>query len=78
VAWAEDRSVVEIGTITLRTLASGPKVTEQPLFFTPLNLVSGIASSDDPLLAARTRAYRISFERRSKSVAARSQDGNDK
>ncbi|MCJ2033579.1 catalase family peroxidase [Methylobacterium sp. J-068] len=75
VAWAENRAIVEVGTITLRTLTSGPEATDQPLFFTPLNLVSGITSSDDPLLAARTRAYRISFERRSKSVAARNQEG---
>lgn len=75
-AWAEDRPVVELGTITLRALTSGPAAGEEPLFFTPLNLVSGIAASDDPLLVARTRAYRILFERRSKSVAARNQDGS--
>ena len=68
-AWAEDRPVLEIGTLMLRTLA--PEGSGQPLFFTPLNLVSGIASSEDPLLVARTRAYRISLDRRSKSAVAR-------
>jgi catalase len=68
-AWAEDRPVLEIGTLTLRALA--PQGSQQPLFFTPLNLVSGIASSEDPLLVARTRAYRISLDRRSKSAVAR-------
>ncbi|MCC0808101.1 catalase family peroxidase [Methylobacterium sp. W2] len=67
--WAEDRPVLEIGTLTLRTLA--PPGSQQPQFFTPLNLVSGIASSGDPLLVARTRAYRISLERRSNSAVAR-------
>lgn len=67
-AWAEDRPVLEIGTLTLHALAS--QVPQQPLFFTPLNLVSGIASSEDPLLAARTQAYRISLKRRAKSAVA--------
>lgn len=68
-AWAEDRPVLEIGTITLRSLA--PEASQRSLFFTPLNLVGGIASSGDPLLAARTQAYRISLDRRSKSTLAR-------
>lgn len=67
-AWAEDRPVLEIGTLTLRALA--PEDSHQPLFFTPLNLVSGIASSEDPLLVARTRAYRISLDRRTKPSVA--------
>lgn len=68
-AWAEDRPVLEIGSLTLHTIA--PQSSQQPLFFTPLNLVSGIASSDDPLLVARTRAYRLSLDRRSKAAVAR-------
>ena len=67
-AWPDDRPVIEIGVLTLR--AHLPAEARNDLLFTPLNLSSGIASSGDPLLSARTRAYRISHERRQQPAAA--------
>ncbi|MFY9292150.1 MAG: catalase family peroxidase [Methylorubrum rhodinum] len=66
--WPDDRPVIEMGVLTLR--ARLPEERHAQLLFTPLNLPKGIASSGDPLLAARTRAYRISHERREQSAVA--------
>ena len=60
VPWPADRPAVELGTLSLRAMVPEPP----DLTFVPTNLVGGVAPSDDPLLLARTRAYRISAERR--------------
>jgi catalase len=62
--WPEDRPLVELGRIALREPAPEGAAAQERLLFTPLNLVDGIEPSDDPMLLARTRAYRISAERR--------------
>ena len=62
--WPADRPTVELGTITLRTLAPEQVQIQQMLRFQPTNLVGGIAPSEDPMLLARTQAYRVSAERR--------------
>jgi catalase len=69
-AWPNDRPFVDAGTIRLRALVPQQAAQQRRLLFTPLNLVGGIASSGDPLLSARTRAYRISLERRARAAAA--------
>jgi catalase len=64
--WPDDRSVVDLGTLTLRHL-SMPSDSAQPnLRFVPTSLVAGIEPSDDPMLLSRTLAYDISAERRSR------------
>ncbi|UIJ70527.1 catalase family peroxidase [Aurantimonas sp. HBX-1] len=62
-SWPEGREVRELGTLVLRTAAHPER--GQGLLFTPLNLVDGILPSDDPMLVSRTRAYRMSHDRRS-------------
>ena len=64
VAWPDDRPTVNAGTLTLTSFVPDGDAMQRSLFFTPLNLVAGIAPSADPLLIARTRAYRISYKRR--------------
>ncbi len=63
VAWPDDRRMVELGTLTLTGIADD-QAAQGSLLFTPLNLVDGISPSRDPLLIARNRAYRISYDRR--------------
>lgn len=70
VAWPDSREKVELGTIVLTRLAEAGAARQRTLLFTPLNLVGGIAPSNDPLLAARNRAYRISFDHRSRDAVA--------
>ena len=67
--WPEDRRQVELGTLTIRRIADDNEATERRLLFTPLNLLDGIGTSDDPMLPARTRAYAKSFSMRAPKEA---------
>lgn len=69
VPWGDDREVVDLGTLTLDTVAADSEALERQLSFVPLNLVDGIESSGDPLLVARTRAYFEARLRRRGSAA---------
>ncbi len=64
VPWPSDRPVVELGTLSLRAVVPDDDARQQELSFVPTNLVGGIAASADPMLTARTQAYRISAKRR--------------
>lgn len=70
VAWPDERPTIEIGRLVLHRLAEAGASRQRALLFTPLNLVGGIAPSGDPLLVARNRAYRISFDRRARDSFA--------
>lgn len=63
VPWPEERKLVELGVVTLRAPVADQQA-QQELRFVPTNLVGGIAPSADPMLAARTKAYRVSADRR--------------
>ena len=64
VAWPNDRPVETLGTLTLTEIVDDASPEAKTLFFSPMNLVPGIDPSADPLLAARTRTYTISYRRR--------------
>jgi len=63
--WPNNRKMVDLGTLTLRAEVPNSKDEEKTVMFSPTNLIDGIDSSDDPILAARPIAYAISFGRRS-------------
>jgi catalase len=63
-AWPEDRRTVEVGTMIVQKIepeADGPC---RDINFDPTLLPSGIQVSDDPFPAARSSAYRVSYDRR--------------
>ena len=62
--WLQDRSKTALGILRVSALADENDDAIRTLFFTPMNLVPGISTSGDPLLAARTRAYAESYRRR--------------
>jgi catalase len=62
-AWPVTRPRVVMGHLLLRALA--PDTVAEHLSFNPTRLVSGIAPSDDPILAVRDPVYQRSFARRS-------------
>ena len=64
VIWPADRPVVELGTIKVVALTAMDDKRRTDLTFIPANLVSGISVTHDPMLVARTDAYRISARRR--------------
>jgi catalase len=63
-AWSSPQTTIELGKLSINSIAEVSMVTEQGLLFDPTRLVDGIVLSDDPLLVARSRTYAISSARR--------------
>ena len=64
VNWPANREVVNLGTLTLKTMNADGVKFEKGTMYNPLTLVDGIEPSDDPILLARPSAYAVSFGRR--------------
>jgi catalase len=63
-AWPADRRTVDAGTLTVQQIepeADGPC---RDINFDPAVLPAGITTSDDPFPAARSAAYRVSYDSR--------------
>lgn len=60
--WPDDRERVEVGRLELTALV--PADAEDAVIFDPVNVPPGVECSDDPLLGARSRAYGVSYARR--------------
>jgi catalase len=64
VVWPDTRRKVELGTITITSLAADNASAEKALAFDPARLADGIELSDDPLPALRSRVYAIGAAQR--------------
>ena len=64
VVWPETRKLVELGTLTLKSVDPKGSEFERTVMFNPLVLVDGIEPSADPILLARPAAYAVSYGRR--------------
>jgi len=64
VPWPESRTEVPFGTITLTARVSDQEPERRKIIFDPDPRVDGIASSGDPLTAARSDVYLMSGRRR--------------
>lgn len=62
--WPEDRPQIELGILSLTTMAADSAAAQKTLAFNPLLLVDGIAPSADPILLSRPIAYSFSVKRR--------------
>jgi catalase len=62
-AWPEEREVVSLGRMTMTEFAGHEC---DGMIFDPGRLTEGIERSDDPILHARSGAYSVSFERRTR------------
>ena len=62
--WPADREQMDVGTLVLERAMLEDDGPCRDVTFDPLILPSGVAASDDPLLAARSAAYSASFVRR--------------
>ena len=60
-SWPEERSEVELGTPSITSRVTDSAVTERQMIFDPPRLVGGIELSGDPLPAARSAVYAISY-----------------
>jgi catalase len=67
-AWPEDRQKLVVGTLTLDHAEPQATGACRDLNFDPLVLPTGIEGSDDPILAARSAVYSVSFNRREHEI----------
>jgi catalase len=65
VEWEGDHEVVELGELEVIRVVEDAETPGNPIVFDPMRLTDGIMPSDDPILAARPKAYSVSIERRS-------------
>jgi catalase len=64
--WPAERSLVELGRLDITAISPTGAADERRIIFDPTNLTDGIDLSDDPILLARSAAYSISYDHRSK------------
>ena len=64
--WPDDRKTVDIGTLSITSVAADSDAAQKTLVFFPTNLTDGIELSDDPLPALRTSVYALSYAQRLK------------
>ena len=63
-AWPEDRRSVDVGSLVVQQIEAEADGPCRDINFDPTVLPSGIRTSDDPFPAARSAAYRVSYDRR--------------
>ncbi|HEY1780993.1 MAG TPA: catalase family peroxidase [Roseiarcus sp.] len=63
-AWAEGRRSVEVGALVVHAIEAEADGPCRDINFDPTVLPNGIRVSDDPFPAARSSAYRVSYDRR--------------
>ena len=64
--WPADRPLVELGRLEVTRISPTSAADERRLVFDPTNVTDGIGLSADPILLARSAAYSISYDQRSK------------
>jgi catalase len=62
--WPEDRRTIDVGTLTAQKIEPEPDGPCREINYDPSVLPAGITTSDDGFPAARSAAYRVSFDRR--------------
>jgi catalase len=63
-AWPADRRTVNVGTLAVQQIEREVDGPCRDINFDPSVLPGGITTSDDPFPAARSAAYRVSYDRR--------------
>ena len=64
VQWPADRQTVAVGELTIERTSPEANGPCRDVTFDPTIVPAGVGLSDDPLLAARSAAYAVSFRRR--------------
>jgi catalase len=65
--WPADRPLVELGRLEVTQISPTSAADERRLVFDPTNITDGIELSNDPILLARSAAYSVSYNQRSKA-----------
>ena len=66
--WPADRLLVELGRLEVTGISPTSAADERRLVFDPTNLADGITLSADPILLARSAAYSLSYDYRSRGA----------
>lgn len=64
IVWPDDRKRVELGTLSLTTIAPDNEALQRKLMYTPILLTNGIELSDDPFPVLRAAVYALSTAHR--------------
>jgi catalase len=64
IVWPADRKTVELGSLSLTTVAPDNEELQRKLTFNPIFLTSGIQLSDDPMVPLRSAVYALSVAHR--------------
>lgn len=73
--WPADRRQVNAGTLVVESAAPQATGACRDINYDPLVLPDGIQASDDPILAARSAAYAVSYNRRTREGAPHTEQG---
>jgi catalase len=63
-AWPNERRTIEVGTLSVQQIEAERDGPCREINFDPTVLPTGIRTSDDPFPAARSSAYRVSYDLR--------------
>ncbi len=69
-SWPEDRQHVSVGTVVIESSAPQTTGACRDINYDPLVLPTGVQGSEDPILAARSAVYSVSFNRREHDIAS--------
>ncbi|MEO9214353.1 MAG: catalase family peroxidase [Rhodanobacter sp.] len=69
-SWPEDRQHVTVGTVVIENTRPQTTGACRDINYDPLVLPAGVQGSDDPILAARSAVYSVSFNRREHDIAS--------
>jgi catalase len=69
-SWPEDRRHVTVGTVVIESTTAQTTGACRDINYDPLVLPTGVEGSDDPVLAARSAVYSVSFNRREHDIAS--------
>jgi catalase len=64
IVWPANRKTVNLGTLSLTTVAPENEKLQRELMYNPIFLTSGIQLSDDPMVALRSAVYALSVAHR--------------
>lgn len=67
--WPEDRRHINVGTVVVESSTPQNEGACRDINYDPLILPTGVQGSDDPILAARSAVYSVSFNRREHDIA---------
>ena len=67
--WPESRQHITVGRVVVERTSPQTTGTCRDINFDPLVLPAGVESSGDPVLAARSAVYSVSFNRRERDIA---------